>query len=57
MICHNHWTIGGAKISKSKGNYIPLSKLSAFVGVEKICDVDSRRVDPSVSFDGEYAHA
>ena len=57
MICHNHWTIGGAEISKSKGNYIPLSKLRAFVGVKKICDVDSRRVDPSVSLDGEYAHA
>lgn len=36
MICHNHWTIGGAKISKSKGNYIPLSKLRAFIPGELI---------------------
>ena len=51
MICHNHWTIGGAKISKSKGNYIPLSKLRAFVGVDSVCHVDSGRADPSVSVD------
>lgn len=36
MVCHNHWTVNGAKISKSKGNFIPLRKLRQFVPGELI---------------------
>lgn len=36
MICHNHWTVNDAKISKSKGNYIPLESLRRFIPGELI---------------------
>ena len=36
MICHNHWTVNGAKISKSKGNYIPLDALRKYLPGELI---------------------
>ena len=36
MVCHNHWTVNGAKISKSKGNYVPLRTLRQFVPGELI---------------------
>ena len=36
MICHNHWTVNGAKISKSKGNYIPLTSLRKYLPGELI---------------------
>ena len=36
MVCHNHWTVNGAKISKSKGNYIPLRRLRQFVPGELV---------------------
>ena len=33
MICHSHWTVNGTKMSKSKGNYVPLQALRRFVRV------------------------
>lgn len=36
MICHNHWTVNNAKISKSKGNFIPLPSLRKFLPGELI---------------------
>ena len=36
MVCHNHWTVNGTKISKSKGNYIPLRRLRQFVPGELV---------------------
>ncbi len=33
MICHNHWTINGTKISKSKGNFIPLRSIREYVAI------------------------
>ena len=36
MICHNHWTVNDAKISKSKGNFIPLTSLRQFLPGEMI---------------------
>lgn len=36
MICHNHWTVNEAKISKSKGNYIPLRTLRNYYPGELI---------------------
>lgn len=36
MICHNHWTVNEAKISKSKGNYIPLRILRNYYPGELI---------------------
>ena len=36
MICHNHWTINENKISKSKGNYIPLEVLRSYFPGEVI---------------------
>ena len=40
MICHGHWTVNGAKMSKSKGNYVPLRSLRQFVSSSPHCDVD-----------------
>ena len=31
MICHSHWTVNGSKMSKSKGNYVPLQTLRDYV--------------------------
>lgn len=36
MICHHHWTVNETKISKSKGNYIPLKTLRNFYPGELI---------------------
>lgn len=36
MICHNHWTLNDSKISKSKGNYIPLEVLRSYFPGELI---------------------